>query len=302
MAQSIKTTIFNFIRSIFTIYPMERLLLYFVRGSEYQGFRYKFIPGASMYKPGSLRNVNRNGINYSLDISCLMQWYVYWDFKAKDRDCLYSLIRQGDIVFDIGTNIGETLLNFAKLTGTNGFVYGFEPDNENYTNVSENIVLNNFKNIHVFKKAVSDRIETVKLYCVDTHNRGMNRILPDEETESASYIVLETTTLDNIMQENKIPKVDVMKIDIEGYEMHALSGAVDTLKKFKPSLFIEVGYTRLIKNNSHPVELIKLLEGLGYKIFHSQTDEQITSGYDFSYLGDGGIDVYAKAEKSEQND
>jgi FkbM family methyltransferase len=294
---SLKTKILNSLRKIFTFYPLERVLLFFLRGTKYLGFKSKIIPNPLLYKANSLRNVSRNGINYSLDLSCLMQWYVYWDFKAKDRDRLYSLVKKGDVVFDVGTNIGETLLNFARLTGDRGYVYGFEPDDENYNNVQKNISLNNFKNVQVFKQAISDKKETVKLYCVDPHNRGMNRILEAGQGTESQFILLETTTLDRIIAENKTERLNVMKIDIEGYEMHALKGAVETLKRFKPILFIEIGYTRLINNKTTPNELIKLLEELGYSIFHSETDQSITSQYNFSYLGDGGMDVYALASK-----
>jgi FkbM family methyltransferase len=225
----------------------------------------------------------------------MMQWYVFWDFKAKDRDRLYSLVKKGDVIFDVGTNIGETLLNFARLTGNEGHVYGFEPDDENYRNVQKNISLNNFSNTHVFKQAVSDKKETVKLFVVEPHNRGMNRILEPGEEHGEQFIVLETTMLDSIVQENDIKRLDLMKIDIEGYEMHALRGAVDTLKRYKPALFIEVGYTRLLSHKTSPNELIIFLENLGYTIYHSGTDERITPSYDFSYLGDGGIDIVAQA-------
>jgi len=222
-----------------------------------------------------------------------MQWYVYWDFKSKDREKLYSLVKPGQILFDVGTNIGETLLNFAKLTGEKGYVYGFEPDDENYGNVQKNISLNNFKNVHVFKKAVADRKETVKYYVVDPHNRGMNRILSDTNQNTSEFVEMETDTIDNIVIENTISNVDLIKIDIEGYEMHALRGAKNTLMKFKPILFIEVGYSRLLKHNTSPNELVKMLEDIGYNIFHSETDIKISSKDDFSHLGDGGFDVYA---------
>lgn len=290
---AIKTKILNSLRKIFTVKPFEKILFFFVRGTKYLGFWSKFIPGPFLYKFNSIRKVNRKGINYSLDMSCLMQWYVYWDFKAKDRDKLYSLMKKGQVIFDVGTNIGETLLNFARLTGEQGYVYGFEPDQENYNNARKNISLNNFTNIHVFQQAVSDKKETVKLYCIEPHNRGMNRILEPEHEKHGQFTILETTTLDSIVLQNNIKRVDVMKIDIEGYEMHAIRGAMEMLKRFKPVLFIEVGYTRLINNKTSPNQLMKILEDLGYNIFHSETEQKITRNYDFSYLGDGGIDVYA---------
>lgn len=293
-----KTRFFNFFRKAFTYPPFERGLLAVVRGKKYMGFWNRFIPNPVLYKFKSIRNVQRQGINYSLDLSCLMQWYVYWDFKARDRDKLYSLVKKGDVIFDVGTNVGETLLNFAKLTGETGYVYGFEPDEENYTNAIKNISLNSFANIHVFKKAVSDKKETLKLFVVEPHNRGMNRILDAGDTSDYQYTTIEATTLDDIILENKIERVDLVKIDIEGYEMHALKGAVQMLKRFRPVLFVEIAYTRLIKLHTSPNDVMKFLEEMNYDIFHAQTDERITSNYDFSHLGDGGFDVVAVPVKN----
>lgn len=293
---SVKTTVFNRIRKIFTYRPFERILFSFVRGSKYLGSRSRVIPGPHLYRFNSIRNVSRNGVNYSLDMSCMMQWYVFWDFKDTIREKLYSLVEKGDVILDVGTNIGETLLIFARLTGSEGFVYGFEPDDKNFKNAQKNISLNTFINVHVFKNAVSDKKELVKLYCVDPHNRGMNRILEDGYNADDKFITLETTTIDEVVEKNRIRKVDLIKIDIEGYEMHALKGAADTLNRLRPKLFIEVGYTRLIENKTSPNLLVTFLERLDYKLFDSQTEKRITSEYDFSYLADGGIDIYAIPE------
>lgn len=298
MKTSTRSKVLNAFRKVFTFRPFEKLLLFFVKGKKYGGFSNKFLPSPALYPFNSTRNVKRNNINYSLDMSCLMQWYVYWDFKARDRQKLYSMVEKGDTIFDVGTNIGETLLNFAQLTGEKGFVYGFEPDDENYRNVQKNISLNHFKNVHVFNKPVSDKKETVKLYCVEPHNRGMNRILEPGNESGGHFITLETTTIDTIIRENNIERLDLVKIDIEGYEMHALRGAVETIRRFKPKLFIEVGYTRLLDHKTSPNELMILLEENDYEIFHSETDKPITSKYDFSYLKDGGIDVYAISKKA----
>ena len=135
------------------------------------------------------------------------------------------MVNAADVVLDVGTNIGETLLHFAQLSGTDGFVYGFEPDKRNFENVQKNISLNDFNNIHVFNLGVSDKKETQKLYRVDQHNLGMNRILNDTDAASfEDFTIIETDTLDNVVSENNIQKIDLIKIDIEGYEMHALRG------------------------------------------------------------------------------
>ena len=131
----------------------------------------------------------------------------------------------------------------------------------------------------------------------------MNRILNAAEAERFDdFTFIETDTLDNVVSENSIQKIDVIKIDIEGYEMHALRGARLLLETFKPKLFIEVGYTRLLNLGTSPTELIRYLQKFGYSIFHAETDQEITVEYDFSPLGDGGIDVYALAENNFTND
>lgn len=294
---SFKTRTLDSVRRIFTVAPFENMLLFFLRGVEYSGFWSRFIPNPHLYRHDSIRVVERDGIKYELDVSCMMQWYVFWDFKEKQRDRLYSLVKNGDVVLDVGTNVGETLLNFAKLVGSGGFVYGFEPDEKNFSNVEKNIGLNDFANLHVFNLGVSDQKATVKLYRVDPHNLGMNRILSEDEARRFDdYTTIETETLDNVIAENNINHVDVVKIDIEGYEMHALRGAEKMLERFHPHLFIEVGYSRLIKNGTSPTEMISYLQQFGYRVYHADTDEIIDKNYDFSPLGEGGIDVYAVAE------
>lgn len=271
-------------------------MAFFLKGSDYRGWTTKLIPPPDLYPAGSTKSVERDGINFDLDRSCLMQWFVYWGLQDITRPKLYSLVRQNDVVLDVGTNIGETLLHFAKLVGSGGFVYGFEPDATNYANVQKNIGLNEFTNLHVFNLGVSDRAETLKLFRVDPNNLGMNRILNAVEAEQYSdFTTIETDTLDSVIAANNISKIDVVKIDIEGYEVHALRGARQMLASFKPKLFIEVGYSRLLKNGTSPNEMISFLNEFGYRVFHADTDEVIDENYDFSPLGDGGIDVYAIA-------
>lgn len=295
MFNNLKTALLK-ARKVFTRSPFEELMVYFLKGSDYRGWSSKFIPPPDLYPAGSVKSVERDGINFILDRSCLMQWYVYWGLQDITRPKLYSLVRPNDVVLDVGTNIGETLLNFAKLVGSGGFVYGFEPDPTNYANVQKNIGLNEFTNLHVFNLGVSDRAESLKLYRIDPNNLGMNRILNEDEAEQYSdFMTIETDTIDGVVAANDISKIDVVKIDIEGYEMHALRGARQMLDSFKPKLFIEVGYSRLLKNGTSPNEMISFLMEFGYRVFHADTDEAINENYDFSPLGDGGIDVYAIA-------
>ncbi|NJM51941.1 MAG: FkbM family methyltransferase [Blastocatellia bacterium] len=289
-----KTKILNKIRKVFTFYPLERLLLSFVNGSKDTSYKIKILPGPSLYDYNSIRKETRNGINYELDISCLMQWYLYWGIQDILRHKLYSQIKPGDVVFDVGTNIGDTLLNFAKIVGNEGKVYGFEPDEKTYGKANKNIALNDFQNILLFKLGISDKTESVKLYEVDEHNFGMNRILTEESGKNFNFSIIETISIDAFVVEHGIKRLDFIKIDIEGYEMHAVSGARKTLQTQKPVLFIELGFERLIKNATTPNEVVRILEDANYKVRIADTDIEISNNYDFSFLGsDGVIDIIA---------
>jgi FkbM family methyltransferase len=293
----IKTALLN-MRKLFTHAPFESILLSMMKGSDHGAPSAKLIPPPEMYEIGSTRRVRRDGITYELDPSCMAQWWVFWGLQDATREKLYSLVKPGDVVLDVGTNIGETLLHFARLVGRNGRVYGFEPDEKNFANVQRNISLNDFRNVEVFKLGVSDTRASQRLYRVDAHNLGMNRILNDDEAVSfEDFTVIQTDTIDNVVSKKGLAKVDLIKIDIEGFEMHALRGAKNVLQEFRPALFIETGYSRLLKLGTSPAEMMDYLARFGYKIFLATTDEEITAQYDFSLLGDNTADVYALSRK-----
>ena len=83
MATGLKTRILNAVRKVFTRGVFESALLPAVAGTRYGGIWSRIIPGPQLYDRGSVRRVTRDGINFELDLSCLMQWYVYW---GADRD------------------------------------------------------------------------------------------------------------------------------------------------------------------------------------------------------------------------
>ncbi|MBL0097746.1 MAG: hypothetical protein IPP46_15550 [Bacteroidetes bacterium] len=69
----------------------------------------------------------RHGVGYNLDISEYMEWVIYFDLNVEHRSELYPLIKPGFVIFDVGTNIGETLMSFANLVEKADSFFGFEP-------------------------------------------------------------------------------------------------------------------------------------------------------------------------------
>ncbi len=247
----------------------------------YGTFITKLSPNHYQYEVGSFRNVTRNGINYKLDISDIMSWYIYFGFIEEAKQNLYSLIEPSNIVFDVGANLGETTLNFAKLIGSKGKVYSFEPDPINYKALQTNLKLNNFNNISLNLIGLGNTKGKFKIHTLDESNKGMNRIVLTPES-NGEYREIEVTTIDTYTKDNNITKLDLIKIDVEGFEFNVLKGATNSLKMFSPKLFIELDDQNLRDQKSNAQELVSFLMGYGYEIKNAETNQKINTQTNFT--------------------
>ena len=91
-----------------------------------------------------------------------------------------KIIKKGDIVLDLGANIGYYTLIFAKLVGEVGHVFAFEPDPSNFELLSKNVKENKHENVTLIQKAVSDKNEKIKLY-VSKRDLASHRIFDSKE-------------------------------------------------------------------------------------------------------------------------
>lgn len=262
------------------------LLVNFTTNKTYGTFFTKLPPNHYQYKAGSIRKIQQNGINYELDLSDIMDWYVYFGFKDPARLKLHSLVKKDDVVFDVGANIGATTLNFAKLTGEDGKVHSFEPDPINYYSIQKNIKLNNFKNIVLNKIGLGNNEGTFNIYTIDKNNKGMNKIVNGDNNNNPDFQKIQVTTIDHYIQKNKI-----QKIDVEGFELNVIKGSYEVLNKFHPDLFIELDNQNLIDQNTSAKELVKYLINIGYTLFHAETNIKIDLEYNFSMCH---FDIVAK--------
>jgi FkbM family methyltransferase len=272
--------LFNFIRSGFISLKLEYIIKELTTGKSSSSFFGKFAPNNYQYKQGTIRIFNFKGICLEADISDYVGHYLYFGFEDKSHDVLMGLVNPDFTILDIGTNIGSTLLQFANLTNEKGKVFGFEPDPINYKECVKNIGLNNFKNITVENIGLGNEKGSFNLVVDTETNRGGNRISFDNETQKSSTII-NVERLDDWIQNKNISKVDLIKIDVEGFEMNVLKGGLETIKKFKPLLFIELDDNNLKQVGSTAEELIEFLEDLGYSIKHSETGKKITKNSDF---------------------
>ena len=254
---------FNIFRNVFRLPVLEPLLARLTANKGYDHLLVKCIPQNYQYPPGTYRTVVRQGVRFRLDLSEYMEWVLYFGLNVEVREGLYPLVKEGMSILDIGTNIGETLLQFARLTGPGGRVTGFEPVPENYRKCFHNISLNNFKTIRVEQLALSDKAET--LFFEEATNRNSGGIFMHRQQQGASSAV-QAVTLDEFVRKEGVSKVDLIKIDVEGFETNVLKGASYTCTSFHPVLFVEVDQQNLQRQGSSAEELQQIIRDYGYRI------------------------------------
>ncbi|MFA6149734.1 MAG: FkbM family methyltransferase [Chitinophagaceae bacterium] len=259
---SAKTKIFNALRQVFTISVLEKALIASIKGKP-SSFLRKLIPPDYLYKNGTYRVVQRNGINYKLDISNVVDHFIYFEIDDPGFLSIKDTVKGAKVILDIGANIGSTALYFASLN-TNAKILAFEPHPDTFKRATENIKLNDFKNIDLINLGLGEEKAQLRLYQVNEHNPGMNRIIAEDR--DLPYKIIEVDILDKILDERNISKVDFIKLDVEGFEYSVLAGAANTLKSH-PVLFIELDDNNLKENNRSAKELIDLLSSAGYKQF-----------------------------------
>ncbi len=155
---------------------------------------------------------------------------VYSRFKiindADEIAVLKKNIRSGDHVLDIGANIGFYARVLSELVGEKGHVYCFEPDSANFNYLKKNT--RSLQNITLFKAAVSDRAGELKVYRSKLLNVD-HRTYPVNNYDSVEDV--QSLSIDELIREKKIQKVDLIKIDIQGYELVAFTGMQNLLQQ-----------------------------------------------------------------------
>lgn len=154
---------------------------------------------------------------------------------------LQRAIRQfvgaGDVVYDIGANIGYVSLSLAKRVGRLGGVIAFEPFPKNIAAFRENIGLNSLENVELFEFAASNRAGEAVLRLLE--NPSTASLVWHRDNPSALEVTIRTISIDDLVEAGKLPHPRFVKIDVEGAEGKVVEGMRRTIAAAKPVLFVE---------------------------------------------------------------
>ncbi|MFN4006815.1 MAG: FkbM family methyltransferase [Chitinophagaceae bacterium] len=156
-------------------------------------------------------------------------------FSEKSNDVIVNEVlklKKGDVFIDIGANIGFVSILASKQVGENGKVFSFEPSFREYGRLIDALMINSIGNVRAYNCAIGDFQGEINLSVSKIHT-GINRIGKhklDNTKDSVPQVVIPIFQLDMLLDYLNNSKIDLMKIDIEGAEFHALKGATQLLK------------------------------------------------------------------------
>ena len=178
---------------------------------------------------------------------------------------------EGEVVLEIGANIGYYTILQSKIVGTKGRIYAVEPEKDNFEYLKKNVSLNKLKNVSLFKQAIGNKNGKLELYTYEQGN--LNSPIKWSEDYIGKEVVKENT-VDSFLKGKRAPIW--IRMDVEGYEYNIFKGAKKTLNN--PDLrkmFIEFHFGLVEKKKM--IELLNIIKNSGFEIDYAIVEDKSIS-------------------------
>jgi len=220
--------------------------------------------------------ITRRGLTWDLDLNEGVDFVIFLlgMFEVGTIRAYRRLIRPGDIVLDIGANIGSHTLELACCVGPTGSVVAFEPTDFAFEKLKRNVVLN---------PVLSSRIRLEQVMLVECPGESPAQQLysswplmpvsgshPDHCGQLKTTSGVTSLSLDEYVARAGLKRVDFVKLDVDGYECKVLRGAQAVLNEHKPVIIMELA-PYVLRETGHTLEeLLSILGAMGYELFRLQ--------------------------------
>ena len=214
--------------------------------------------------------VKRGGIQWLLDLKEGIDFsiYILGGFEPSTLRLYNKLVKSGDVVLDIGANIGSHTLPLAKLVGDNGCVYAFEPTDFAVNKLRNNLNLNPdlVKRVSICQAMLvsNENILVEKELFSSWPLVGSDNLHEKHKGQLMATVGASAVTLDNFIKENNITQIDFIKLDVDGFEYSVLSGGEKILEIFKPTILMELAPYLFKDQKDEFIKMIELYKKLGY--------------------------------------
>ena len=215
------------------------------------------------------------GLTFNVNMGDRLGCDLYYGVFNEQVDCelFMALISPGDVVIDVGANIGVYTLISALRVGKQGQVISFEPDSRAYQMLKSNVEQNKV-----------DGLLCLSHYCLGDRNGTISFFEAIEPCLSGTVVTLrnqaqgmreiQIKTLDTALSEMNVPKVSLIKIDVEGAEHNVIAGAMGVLEKSDAIILVEISAKNLNEHSMWDLRncLERLEASLDYQAFRISYD------------------------------
>jgi FkbM family methyltransferase len=196
--------------------------------------------------------------------------FVAGRFEPNEFALLDRVVTPGMTVIDGGANEGVYSLFAATRTGPTGRVLAIEPSPRELARLRRNLLLSAITNVDVAEVALAEEEGTLDLLIAEDAHAGQNTLgdFMYAGVVGRGRVPVRTVTLDALLRQLGIERVDVIKLDLEGAEVRALRGAGETLRANAPLLMLEAAEAGLAHQGATRDELLGMLRDHGYRLLN----------------------------------
>jgi FkbM family methyltransferase len=209
--------------------------------------------------------------HYGYQIENELFWTGLEGWERESLKLWRALCHDASVILDVGANTGMYAL-VARVENPRARILAFEMIDAIHERLLANVGLNRF-DITCVRAAISDRRGTATYFqpiSAEAHSYGLGLGDTTGEAEAGRDVEVPTTTLSAVIEEHRLPTVDLVKLDIEGHEPEAMRGFGEYLARFKPTLLVEV------LSQARADQLNALVRGLGYLSFDIDEHRGVT--------------------------
>lgn len=185
--------------------------------------------------------------------------FLYGIWEIVGTRLLELVLRPGMRFVDVGANVGYYSLLAAHLVGPAGVVDSFEPLDAMRSMLEHGVRANGFNNVRIHREAVTASSGSIELYPFSEVNEGVSSTIAGPGVQADAIVVPATTLDDVLLTENPMPRADVIKIDVEGAELHVFEGMRRLLES-------DAAPGAILFESERVAECAHLLESCGYAV------------------------------------
>ncbi|MBK8010999.1 MAG: FkbM family methyltransferase [Deltaproteobacteria bacterium] len=285
MNKTTKTTLYRTIKRL----GLENFFVHALDQTRHQSRLHrqilKLTPHPYAYAPHEARSVVRHSLKWQLEPANYFQWHQFYGLRDRVLETLLRLSQDARVFVDVGANIGFYSCVLAARAKQTIKVFSFEPNPETHAALVRHCTLNNLTNVVCAQTALGAEKSEAVLHDMAAGDLGKFSL----RGSSGSGPRVDVDTLDSMVARLGIERVDLLKIDVEGFEPEVLAGAQKTIQRDWPALCLELTPEWTSHRHGLLKEMFESWSSGPYRFFSIESDSYVP--FSFEHFLEGKLNT-----------